>query len=73
MRKPPPGDSGDTGTGHALDYLSPEYALFKADTLSPQEAATTQIPAEVLTIVEMWDILLVALPRHGRRFPLFGG
>ena len=26
-----------------------------------------------MTIAEIWDILLVALPCHGRRFPLFGG
>ena len=55
-----------------LDYLSWEYALFKAGRISCQEPPQRQIPAEVLTIEEIWDILLMALPCHGRRFPLSG-
>ena len=56
----------------ALDYLSWEYALFKAGRISCQEPPQRRIPAEVLTIEEIWDILLMALPCHGRRFPLSG-
>ena len=55
-----------------LDHLSWEYALFKAGRISCQEPPQRQIPAEVLTIEEIWDILLMALPCHGRRFPLSG-
>lgn len=53
-------------------YLGVKYALFKAGRISCQEPPQRQIPAEVLTIEEIWDILLMALPCHGRRFPLSG-
>ena len=56
----------------ARAYQSVNYALFQAGRISCQEPPQRRIPAEVWTIEEIWDILLMALPCHGRRFPLSG-
>lgn len=55
----------------ALQYQGD--ALLRTGVQTARKPLQRQIMAEVLTIEEIWDILLMALPRHGRRFPLFGG